>query len=309
MENTAYQTQLADYISACAFKNFEHTHDSAQLQVLTIHTPKSFSRPLIEFSEALEAGLALVTEINESGSVQQLAISNLSDSYLLLYEGTMLQGGKQNRVINATQLIPPHSKHIIPASCIEPGRWNRSSAAFRKSPHHSPSFLRKSIREEIITAKCIAGSQSRVWDEVNAYASAMHLKNPSGDFADIYNRSNKNGQLFPAGLPLPPAEGVLLQVNGEYTMDLVSNEPAFGKILPQLSAGYEQAQAKGTPTLPDNPGQALAKIIQNSSQCHAQPAAAAGTDVRLETSVGNISALIFEGEVVSATMTAYSRYN
>jgi hypothetical protein len=136
----------------------------------------------------------------------------------------------------------------------------------------------------------------------------MKIKSPSSDFADIYNRSDRTGQLFPSGLPLPPAEGVLLQVDGEYTMDLVSNQPAFGKILPQLSAGYEQAQAKGNPTLPDNPGQALAKIIQNSS-CHAQPAAAAGTDVRIETSVGNISALIYEGEVVSATMTAYSRYN
>ena len=77
MDNTAYQAQLADYISACAFKTFEHTAaDAAKLQVLTIHTPKSFSRPLIEFSEALEAGLTVVTEINDAGSVQQLAISN-----------------------------------------------------------------------------------------------------------------------------------------------------------------------------------------------------------------------------------------
>lgn len=303
MENTALQAQLAEYISGCAFKSFEYAVDAHQLQLFTVHTPKSFSKPLIEFSQALEAGLVEVTEVDEFGSVQQLTISNLSDSYLLIYEGTLLKGGKQNRVINATQLIPPHSKHIIPASCIEPGRWRRTSANFSKSPHHSPSFLRKSIRNEIIAAKHVSGSQSRVWEEVNMYASARNLSNASGDFEDIYNRSDKAGQVFPSGLPLPPAEGVYLQVDGENSLDLIANQPAFQKVFPQISTSYEYPRQKTDKAPLENPGPVLASIIKDG-ECFVQPAAAAGTDVRISSLLGHISALVYDGEVVSATLTA-----
>jgi hypothetical protein len=303
MQNTTFQAQLADYISACAIKPFEYTVDSVYLQVFTIRTPQTFSRPVIEFSEALEAGLTQVTEIDEHGSVQDLTISNLSSSYLLIYEGTILKGGKQNRVVNATQLIPPLSKHVIPASCIEQGRWSRTSSTFSKSPHHSPQFLRKSIRQEINFCKSPKGSQSRVWEEVTKFACSSNLNNNSSDFEDIYNRSKSKSLLFPGGLQVPPAEGILLQINGELALDLVSNEPAFRRVLPQVLPGFEYPKRKGNQNLTDTPGKVLAKNILKGP-CHVQPAAATGIDLRIESAIGQISALFVEGEVVSATMTA-----
>ncbi|MDQ3292366.1 MAG: hypothetical protein M3Q05_13845 [Bacteroidota bacterium] len=302
MENTALKTKLADYISACEFTPFEFPADSAQIQVFTIHAPTTFSKPVIEFSEALESKLVEVSEIDELGSVQELTITNLSNSYLLIYEGTILKGGKQNRVINATQLIPPLSKHIIPASCIEPGRWSRTSATFEKSRHHSPSFLRKSMRDEIECLRCISGSQSRVWSEIRAYSSSSGLRNKSDDFEDMYHRSRNKKQVFPLGLPLPPSEGIFLQVNGEPLIDFIANPSAFKKVFPQVVSGYEYPEKESKDNIIDSPAQVLAKVIA-SGRCHSQPAAATGTDVRIKSSLGNISALIVDDEVVSATLT------
>ncbi|MDQ4140213.1 MAG: hypothetical protein M3142_06780 [Bacteroidota bacterium] len=302
MKNTALKTQLADYIAACEFTPFEFPAASARIQVFTIHAPNTFSKPVIEFSEALESKLVEVSEINESGSVQELTISNLSNSYLLIYEGTILKGGKQNRVINATQLIPPQSKHIIPASCIEPGRWRRTSATFEKSPHHSPSFLRKSMREEIECCRSLSGSQSRVWSELRAYASSSGLRNASDDFEDMYDRNRSKNRVFPSGLPLPPAEGIFLQVNGEPSIDFIANTAAFEKVLPQVISGYEFPHKESKDNILDTPAQVLAKVIA-SGRCHSQPAAATGTDVRIKSSLGYISALIVDEEVVSATLT------
>ncbi|PSR55892.1 hypothetical protein AHMF7605_21500 [Adhaeribacter arboris] len=302
METTAYKTQLADYILACDFKPFDYSADVAKIQVFTIHTPQTFSKPVIEFSEALEKKLVEVSEIDESGSVQELTISNLSNSYLLIYEGTLLKGGKQNRVINATQLIPPLSRHIIPASCIEQGRWRRTSSTFEKSAHHSPINLRKAMREEIMYCKSSFGSQSRVWSEIKAYSSSSGLHNSSSDFEDMYHRNQSKNRVFPSGLPLPPAEGVLLQVNGEPSVDLIANTSAFEKVLPQVISGHEYAPVIRKESVLDSPAQTLAKEIANG-KCYAQPAAAIGTDVRIESSLGYISALLVDGEVVSATLT------
>ena len=62
-------------------------------------------------------------EVNESGSVPNLAVKNKCDRPLLIPEGEILIGAKQNRVINITVLVAAGVKFVLPVSCVEAGRW------------------------------------------------------------------------------------------------------------------------------------------------------------------------------------------
>ncbi len=74
-------------------------------------------------STAIERGEAVVEEINESGSVPNLGVTNRCKRPLLIPEGEILIGAKQNRVINVTVLVAAGGKFVLPVSCVEAGRW------------------------------------------------------------------------------------------------------------------------------------------------------------------------------------------
>ena len=82
----------------------------------------------MELGESLasnEKGLVVVKEVSEGGSVPRLNLANLSNSYVLVNDGTQLVGAKQNRIVNATILIAPGTEVAMPVSCVEAGRWRR----------------------------------------------------------------------------------------------------------------------------------------------------------------------------------------
>lgn len=304
MTQSFAQAQIAEYISACEFRPFEYPVDQSLLRIFTMHTPREFPKPIIELSKALEQQVAEVTEVDQSGSVQQLYVLNHSQSYLLLYEGSLLKGAKQNRVVNATLLLPPVSKNVIPASCVEQGRWHYSSPSFSKSEYDAPQFLRKSIRKNVSASKNLMGNQSEVWSEIRTFACAKAMASPSGDFEDMYRRSTKTESLFPVGLQLPSCHGVFLDVSGNCSMDFVANQEAFANVQARLIAGYEQQARRETKSTAseENPLQKLIKWITEGS-VFTQPSAGSGTDIRIQTDGAYISALLSEGEVVSVSIT------
>ena len=83
--------------------------------------------------KALKQEHIMITEISENGSVPELKLFNMTESYILLLDGEELEGAKQNRVLNTTLLVYPKSELKVPVSCTEQGRWNRVSAAFHDS--------------------------------------------------------------------------------------------------------------------------------------------------------------------------------
>src|SRR5262245_32415074 len=82
----------------------------------------------LTLDEALEQGLARVTEVSEGGSVPELAFENDGARRVLLVDGEELVGARQNRVLNLSILVAPKSKVVIPVSCVEQGRWRYASS-------------------------------------------------------------------------------------------------------------------------------------------------------------------------------------
>ena len=71
--------------------------------------------------EALALGTVQIGETSEAGRVPELKVLNHGDKAVFLLDGEELIGAKQNRVLNLSILVPPHSESTIPVSCVESG--------------------------------------------------------------------------------------------------------------------------------------------------------------------------------------------
>jgi len=62
--------------------------------------------------------------VRETGNVNQLEIENIGDDEVFVQSGDIVKGGKQDRTLMVSLLLPPRSGSIPIASfCVEEGRW------------------------------------------------------------------------------------------------------------------------------------------------------------------------------------------
>jgi hypothetical protein len=62
--------------------------------------------------------------VHETGNVNELQIENLGADEVFVQSGDIVKGGKQDRVLTVSLILPPKSGRIPIASfCVEQGRW------------------------------------------------------------------------------------------------------------------------------------------------------------------------------------------
>ncbi|MFX6907524.1 DUF6569 family protein, partial [Acinetobacter baumannii] len=72
-----------------------------------------------------EALARKVFKVFETGSVNELAFENLGDEPVFLQAGDIVKGGRQDRVLTTSVLVPPNSGRLpIAAYCVEQHRWS-----------------------------------------------------------------------------------------------------------------------------------------------------------------------------------------
>src|SRR5215831_17315517 len=83
---------------------------------------KSASGPVpLTLQDALANGSV---QVRETGSVNQLEVENTGDAAVFIQSGDIVKGGRQDRVLTVSLIIPPHSGAMPIASfCVEQGRW------------------------------------------------------------------------------------------------------------------------------------------------------------------------------------------
>ena len=69
---------------------------------------------------------------HETERVNSLLVENLSNKTLLILNGEIFDGAKQDRVVNETVLVPSNSSIEIKVSCVEQGRWAYKTRAFTR---------------------------------------------------------------------------------------------------------------------------------------------------------------------------------
>lgn len=91
---------------------------------LAIYLVRGQSTPGAVPATLEEALLKSTIIVHETGSVSELQIENTGDEPVFIQFGDIVKGGKQDRVLTTSLLIPPKSgKVAIGAYCVEQGRW------------------------------------------------------------------------------------------------------------------------------------------------------------------------------------------
>lgn len=115
------------------------THQN--LSVYFVHGKSAPGPVPLTLQEALDKG---AVEVIETGSVNELQIRNKGDTEIFIQSGDIVKGGRQDRVVTVSFLLPAKSGKVPLASfCVEQGRWSargtENSVRFSSSAESMPS--------------------------------------------------------------------------------------------------------------------------------------------------------------------------
>jgi hypothetical protein len=142
-----------------------------------------FNGNIISFSEAMDKHKIIVKENTAGGGadVSTLLIKNRSNSNIMLMSGEMVQGGKQDRAVGETVIIPKgKSKNYLPVFCVEKGRWDDKVKMFK---HAGTADAR--VRKQIDVSK----RQNKVWKQIDEELDETNKKNQTSAYLKVYNDS------------------------------------------------------------------------------------------------------------------------
>jgi ARG/rhodanese/phosphatase superfamily protein len=218
----------------------------ANLTIFLIHAPDQDKRNFLTLEEGLKGDLVSITEMDQE-QVGELQIDNQSDRPLYLQEGERLSGGKQDRIIAASMVLPPKSgKKAVPTFCIEQSRWQEGDYGRKFGFTLNTALAPKGVRG----AAKFEHSQGGVWHTVSvqkSYAKDKALAgntNSSGnellDAPRVRQLSDEYTAKLAAALrDSPDAVGVAVVLNNQIEeVNVYPNRALFGKLYPRLVGSY-----------------------------------------------------------------------
>lgn len=218
--------------------------ESGGLQVFGLRWQSSPGPDYKTLDESLAEGLLEVTEVSDGGSVPTLKVHNKGGLMAFLMAGEHLSGGKQNRVLNASIMVAPHTELPIPVSCVERGRWGYRSAHFGSTTSSSHSHLRKLMHGHATAGYRDHGKptskQSEVWQEVDRKLSESHSSSDTQYLHKAYEDTETHLGAMVGELTLPEgASGAVFAYGGQIVgFDLFDRPATLAKLWPKLVRAY-----------------------------------------------------------------------
>jgi hypothetical protein len=241
--------------------------------------------------EALAAEALDVTEVSEGGSVPTLRVVNKADVLVFLMAGEQLVGAKQNRVLNASLMVPARGEMPIPVSCVEAGRWGYRSPKFAGSGAMSHGHLRKMLcshtSESYLAFGAPASKQGEVWGEIDRKLGAMKSASPTHALMKAYEDHDAHIGGLLASMQAPEGCcGVAFALHGKIAgIDLFDRPATLAKLWAKVFRAYaldvlEQTEAKAAPLT----AEAVREWLATADRAKVQPfkSPGLGYDVRLD---------------------------
>jgi ARG and Rhodanese-Phosphatase-superfamily-associated Protein domain len=219
-------------------------YEHRNLAVYFLHASQVAGPSFLTLAEGLAQKSVRVGE-KAQAQVGELTIENQGDLPLFLHEGDRLRGGRQDRTVRSSLVIPAHSgQRALQAFCIERSRWGGGGDF--EAPSDAGALAPKDVR----AAAKVAGDQGQVWDSVarvkdlaerllqarnrssslNELFAQPEVKKPSGYFVEA---------LSPASAEERGAVGVAFAINGRLEeVDVYPSAELLAVIYPRLLASY-----------------------------------------------------------------------
>lgn len=254
--------------------------------------------------DAVKLNEAVVEEVSEGGDVPFLGVKNVGAKPILIPEGEILTGAKQNRVVNLTVLVASQSTCKLPVSCVEQGRWHYKTRHFRPTAFAHPILrdmkVRSAQRNRKVMGMALA-DQGGVWDEVDSHLDAFAAAAPTRDIIDGFVAAEDLLGGYQKEIDLPGDACGFVAASGENVMglDLFDEPQTMRKLWSRMSDAYFIEAARDRSKTPKTPRAVaesfLGEVAQHLVQAETQP------DLGLELEVAEDrlsgSALYYEGAV------------
>jgi len=264
---------------------------AAALQVFGLKWTIADGHDYSTLDEALEQKSLEVTEVDASGRVPTIKVVNKSERMVFLMAGEELVGGKQNRILNASMMVPARGEMPIPVTCVERGRWGYKSRNFSSGNTSSHSTLRRMIARQVSGSYRIEGrpstDQGAVWREVDRKMETMGSKSSSDALHDLYTDHAKKLDDMVGRCSLPEgANGAAFAISGRIVgADLFDKPGTLRKLWSKLVRGYA-ADALEDPTEkpPTVEARDVSEWLRSASGAKQQwfDSPGVGKDVRIE---------------------------
>jgi hypothetical protein len=265
------------------------------LSVVQLATSDQDSFDYVPCGRAIAANMIEVKELGDSGSVNTIFVVNSSGSFIFLMDGDILAGAKQNRVVNTSILLAPHSKTKIPVSCVEQGRWKHTSPTFTDSPAAAPMFLRadkaRQVKESLKRGAGFASDQAKVWDGVASFQQAHHVQSPTSCLSDVFDKKGVDFDQHLKRFTLDPGSNGIAIYFGKHLagIDIFNRRSVLEEYLPKILKGAA-IEAESLESSREHLAEAEGKyrvldLLDSIEQLHfdEQPGVGVGLDRRFET--------------------------
>lgn len=257
--------------------------------------------------EALDRGVLEVREASASGVVNEILVINKGDKPVLILDGEILTGAKQNRVVNTSIMVGPKVELKIPVSCVEQHRWHYTSGGFTESSRFSYASLRakksSQVAESLSACMSFSADQGAIWEEVDRKRGKMGTESATGAVNDIYDgqieRLNKYCEAFQS---VDGQVGMAVFINGKFVcLDSFDSQASLCRVFGKMIESYalDALEQQGTKKK-EVAAVAVENLLKKAAlaEIKAYPSVGLGQDVRLNGGGLVGSCLALEGRVI-----------
>ena len=268
------------------------------------------------WQDAYFSGSIGVREVDATGAVEELFVTNQAATNVLLLDGEELCGLKQNRVLATTVLMPAKASLNIPVSCSEAGRWSplgrgTMAAGALMARSSRVEKMKATVRNAQATgprARRYQVDQEQVWANIRDLQTQLGVTSPTEALRDIYvAKKEAITQYLDALRGALVGQGVVVWLNGRLVgVELVSISKAYNAIREQLLQSYiidalRMHQGLAFPVHPETANRFIERC--NQGQGDAMESVGLGVDIRYAGSAGVLgSCLVHKSEVIHASL-------
>ncbi len=217
------------------------------LTIIPVIREGAASEAYISLRQAFAGGSIQITEVSRGGSVPNLKVVNRGKLPVLLLDGEELRGAKQNRVLNASVLVPAASELVIPVSCTEAGRWSYRRPDFEESGNVIAGSLKPgkmdTVSQNLKCGREFQADQGAVWDGIDRLQMRMGERSGTSAMADVYTARKANLEVFERVFRFPELAGsqcgILVENDGKFAaLELVSDPAVWQDVREKIVRSY-----------------------------------------------------------------------
>ncbi|MBI3973659.1 MAG: hypothetical protein HY332_20480 [Chloroflexi bacterium] len=261
--------------------------------------------PYRTLAAAIASGAVIVTE-KAQAQVPTLHVENRGALLVLILDGEEVVGGRQNRIVNSTLLVPPRCSFPLPVSCVEHGRWHAVDAAFAPGESAYPTL--RSVKAQHVTASYAragvpVADQGAVWEEIASLRVRDATASITGAMRDVYLQRHEALEQAERALAYPddaPVGIVAVAQEHAFCADIFDHPTTLRSYWPRLVRSYALEAATAETATAQDAVTAAQRLLERAARARRTGFASPGLgqDIRLESQSVVGACLVHDGAAI-----------